>query len=378
MYLTAGVTDLYLETGERALLEALLRQWQDMVSHKLFITGGLGSRYEGEAFGDPYEIPPDLCYCETCAAIGSIFWNWRMLLATGEGRFADLIERTLYNSFLSGLALDGQNFFYVNPLLSRGGRRRAEWYPVACCPPNIMRLIASLGHYLATKDATGLQIHLYNPASLKTELASGHPIALTMETEYPWQGQVKLMIQDTDGAAWQLRLRVPGWCQSAQVTINGQRVDNPMSESGYIVLNQAWQPGDVIELTLAIEPQLIEAHPRLDAIRGSVAIQRGPLIYCLEEVETEVNLLDVRLDEEASLQATWEEGLLPEGIVVIETTGRVLNPNDWQDTLYRPLNSLGRQVAPSKAVRLKAIPYYAWANRGVNAMRVWIPKATAY
>lgn len=188
MYLMCGVTDIYLETGESALFDALLCLWQDMTGGKMHITGGLGARYEGEAFGEPYELPNDRCYCETCAAIGSVMWNWRMLLATGEGRFADLMERTLYNGFLSGLAMDGKRFFYVNPLLSRGGYERSEWFSVACCPPNIMRLLASLGHYVATGDPMGLQLHLYSPATIDTELEPGRRVALRMETDYPWGG----------------------------------------------------------------------------------------------------------------------------------------------------------------------------------------------
>ncbi len=374
MYLYAGVTDLYLETGEQALFDTLVRLWQDMVSGKLFITGGLGSRYEGESFGDPYEMPSDQCYCETCAAIGSIMWNWRMLLATGEGRYADLMERTLYNGFLSGLADDGRHFFYINPLMSRRGARREEWYEVACCPPNIMRLMASLGHYFATLDTTGVQIHLYNSATIKTTLASGNHVALTMDTNYPWYGHVKLAIAKTDGSIWLLRMRVPSWCQKVQVIINGQPVNDLTIESGYALLERAWQAGDVIELELAAEPRLFEAHPRIDAVRDSVAIQYGPLAYCLEAVDVEANLLDVQLDENTLLEAVWHDNLLTEGIIVVETTGHVANVDAWQDNLYRPLSGNNRQTPTRQTVSLKAIPYYAWGNRKPGAMRVWIPR----
>jgi DUF1680 family protein len=371
MYLTAGVTDLYLETGEGDLLEALLRQWADMVTGKMYITGGLGSRYEGEAFGHAYELAPDQCYCETCAAIGSIMWNWRMLQATGERRFADLLERTLYNGFLSGVALTGKAFFYINPLLSRHGHQRQAWYNVACCPPNIMRLLASLGQYTATQDANGLQIHLYNSATIKTELNGKQPIALTMTTDYPWQEMVKLKIRETNKAAWQLRLRVPGWCSKVGVTLNDQPVNDPTIEAGYLVFERMWQPGDTIELTLNLKPQFIEPHPRIDAIRNSVAIQRGPMVYCLEEVDCQASLPDIRIDPTTSLQATWREDLLPEGIVVIEALGYVVHPDGWHDDLYRPLND---HPVPSEPIQLNSIPYYAWANRSAGAMRVWIPR----
>ncbi len=374
MYLNAGVTDLYLETGEPALLAAMQQQWRDMTETKLYLTGGLGARYEGEAFGAPFELPADQCYCETCAAIGSIMWNWRMLLTTGEGRFADLIESTLYNGFLSGLALDGQNFFYMNPLLSRGGYVRQPWYEVACCPPNIMRLLASLGQYFATTDATGLQIHMYNSATLKTVLPSGQRVGLTLQTDYPWQNQIKLTFQETDGSAWPLRLRVPGWCTDAQAAVNGQPLKQLPLENGYLVLEQSWQPGDTIELSLSLETQLIEANPRVDAVRDSLAIQRGPLVYCLEQIDQpQANLIDVQLDDTATLEAIWREDLLPEGIMAIQTTGYVVEDNRWSGRLYRTL-SRGEKLS-RQPVRLTAVPYYIWANRGANAMRVWIPRA---
>jgi DUF1680 family protein len=374
MYLNAGVADLYLETGEQELLDALERQWQDMVRHKLFLTGGLGSRYEGESFGDPYELPADLCYCETCASIGSVMWNWRMLLITGEGRFADLIERTLFNGVISGLALDGRNFFYMNPLLSRGRYERKPWFEVACCPPNIMRLLASLGRYVATFDETGLQVHLYNTASLKAELASGEPVALKMETDFPWQGQVKITMQETGGSVWQLRLRIPDWSQEMEVAFNSQPVENPVVESGYVLLERAWRPGDVIDLKLAINAHLVEPNPRVDAIRDSLAIQRGPLVYCIEAADHgDINLMDIQLDETAPLEAAWRKDILPEGVMVVRANGYVYEDAGGWNRLYRRLDDHHDQIR--RPAGLTAIPYYAWANRGPNNMRIWIPRA---
>jgi DUF1680 family protein len=376
MYLAAGVTDLYLETGEQALLEALLRQWQDMVGRKLFITGGLGSRYEGESFGDPYELPPDQCYCETCAAIGSIMWNWRMLLVTGQGRYADLMERTLYNGFLSGLADDGRHFFYINPLMSRRGAQRKKWYGVACCPPNIMRLLASMGQYVATSDADGgLQIHLYTGAVIQTALPSGQPLSVIMETNYPWHGQISLTIKETDNSVWPLRLRIPGWCDEAQVALNGLPINSPtIVEGGYVVLEHPWQPGDVVELNLALTPRLVEAHPRIDAVRDKVAIQYGPLVYCLEEVDVNANLMDILLNDNHPLEAVWNDNLLTEEMIVVKAAGRVINVEEWQNNLYRFLNKNNLYPTSEQTVYFKAIPYYAWANRKPGAMRVWIPR----
>jgi DUF1680 family protein len=372
MYLNAGVADLYLERGEQALMESLERQWHDLVEHKVFLTGGVGARYEGEAFGDAYELPPDRCYCETCAAIGSVMWNWRMLLITGESRFADLLERTLYNGVLSGFGLDGSHFFYMNPLLSRGSYTRAEWQHVSCCPPNLMRLFASISQYFVTHDDSGLQVHLYNSATTTANLDDKRQIKLSMQTEYPWQGEVKLTVDSADGSNWQLRLRIPEWCPQASVSINGQAVESPKIESGYIVLDRTWQSGDVINLSLPMEPQLIESHPRLDAVRDSVAIQRGPLIYCVEAADQpNVDLMNIRLDTAAPMQAQWRDDVVAESTMVVQAAGHILNDASWDGRLYRPLsrhNGLAPQTVP-----LTAIPYYAWANRGANVMRVWIP-----
>jgi hypothetical protein len=301
-------------------------------------------------------------------------WNWRMLLITGEGRFADLMERTLYNGVLSGLALDGQHFFYMNPLLSRGGYARQRWYGCACCPPNLMRVLASLGQYVATRDEAGFQIHLYSTAAIRAELASGRPVTLKMSTDYPWQGRVTLTIAETDGSAWKLRLRVPEWSQNVTLTLNEQPVETLTRESGYAALERAWQPGDVVTLALSIEPFIVEAHPRVDAVRGSLALQRGPLVYCLEAADhSGLNLMDVQLDETAPLQAAWRDDALPGGVMVIQAGGFVSQADEWQNRLYRRLSSGGG--SPRRPATLTAIPYYAWANRGADAMRVWIPRA---
>ncbi len=229
-----------------------------------------------------------------------------------------MIERTLYNGVLSGLALDGKHFFYMNPLLSRGNYERQPWYDCACCPPNLMRLLASLAQYFVTYDPTGLQVHLYNTSVVKLTLKSGQPVVLSMQTDYPWQGLVKLSINETDGSIWQLRLRHPDWCPAATVVINGQRAEEFTSDSGYIVLERAWQPGDTVVLTLSMEPRLIGAHPRVDAVRDSLAVQRGPVVYCFEAIDyPDINLMDIRLDKTAPLQAVWRTDIAAEGLMAI-------------------------------------------------------------
>ena len=210
LYLAAGVTDIYAETGDEALLASMLGQWDDLTTAKTYLTGGIGSRHHDESIGDPYELPPDRAYCETCAAIASIMWNWRMLLVTGESRFADLLERTLYNGFLSGHSLDGESFFYVNALQSRTGDRRHNWNPVACCPPNVMRLLASLHHYLATTTDTGIQLHQYASSRIRAVSPVAGPVELAVKTDYPWSGTIEVEVVSTGDVEWTLSLRIPG------------------------------------------------------------------------------------------------------------------------------------------------------------------------
>ncbi len=375
LYLTAGITDVYLETGEQALLDALMRQWHDMTASKFFITGGVGSRHEWEAFGEPYELPNDRCYCETCAAVGSIMWNWRLLLLTGDGRFANVIERTLYNGLLSGVSLDGRTYFYDNVLLSRGGIERKEWFDCACCPPNVTRVIAYLPHYFATGDASGLQIHQYAPMTIHVELESRREVRLRLETGYPWQGLVKMAIEQTDSSSWTLQLRIPAWCKNASLRINGKSLQ-PGIKQDYVSIVRMWQEGDTVELELPMPPHFVEAHPRTDATRGSVAIRRGPIVYCIEacDQDASVNIMDVQVDETAPLEATWRDDLLG-GVMTVEAAGYALDVSAWSNQLYKPLGSAGD--LPHRPVRLTAIPYYAWADRGPHAMRVWIPRTSS-
>lgn len=368
LYLMAGVTDLYLETGEAALFDALLRLWNDMTGGKLHVTGGAGARYEGESFGDPYELPNDQCYCETCAAVASVMWNWRMLLATGEARFADLMEQTLYNGFLSGPALDGAHFFYINPLLSRGGYARAEWYSVACCPPNIMRTIESIEQYMATTDASGVQLHLYHSATIH-DPARG--VALTMTTDYPWQGGVAIAVDQADGSEWTLRLRIPAWSAGATIRVNGAAPGSPAGPGAYAAITRRWQPGDHVTLELAMEPHLLEAHPLIDSTRGCVAIRRGPVLYCLEQVDHQTDIMAAQIDPDAPLSAQWMPDLLG-GVMVIRASGAALDLSPWDGQLYRPVGASG--ALDRQPVTLTAVPYHVWGNRGPNPMRVWIPR----
>ncbi|HKW90426.1 MAG TPA: beta-L-arabinofuranosidase domain-containing protein, partial [Methylomirabilota bacterium] len=381
LYLTTGIADLYLETGEDGLLAALRRQWSDLVERKLYLTGGVGARHLAEAFGQPYELTNDLAYCETCAAIASIMWSWRMLLATGQARFADLIERTLYNAVLSGVSLDGERYFYVNPLassgdpehLSRGGARRRAWHLVACCPPNLMRLFASLGHYVATRDDSGVQVHQLVPARVAADLGSGRA-ALRIDTDYPWDGRVRVTIEEAPATSWTLALRLPGWSRSFDLRVSGVPKPGGADATGYLRICRPWSSGDTVELDVAMEARLVEAHPRIESTRGCLAIERGPLVYCIEAADHPgLALLDLEIDPAARLTAHHDEELL-DGVTVVETAGFAVDVSAWSHRLYREA-----RPAPPAARRpadLTAIPYYAWANRGAGAMRVWIPRAS--
>ena len=371
LYLLAGVADIYLETGEKALLEVTKRLWRDMTTHKMYLTAGLGARHLGESFGEAYELPSDTAYAETCATIANMMWNWRMLAITGEAQYAELIESSLYNGFLSGISLDGQRYFYVNPLVSPGGIERPEWYGCACCPPNVMRQIALLGHYIATTCQDGLQIHQYIASEIADDLGSDNPVKVRLETSYPWEGKVRLIVEETGRSPWEIAFRIPSWCEEASVQIGDSVIDVSASAGGYARVKRAWQPGDVVQLNLRLNPRFIQPNPRVDAIRGCLAVAYGPLVYCFEGVDQPagVNLSDVRIHSNTPLKILWRDDLLGK-IMVIKAQGAVEDMSSWADTLYRALSS----VSPLyRDLELTAVPYYAWANRGPGPMRVWLP-----
>ena len=364
LYLAAGVADIYAETGDEALLASMLRQWDDLASAKSYLTGGVGSRHYGEAIGNAYELPPDRAYCETCASIASMMWNWRMLLVTGESRFADLFERTLYNGFLSGLSLDGESFFYANPLQSRTGAQRHRWNPVACCPPNIMRLLASLHHYLATVTDDGIQLHQYASSTIRTG-----DVVLSVETAYPWDGTVTVEVVESPDREWTLALRIPGWAREA--TLDGEAV----AAGSYAEVRRRWRDGTQVVLLLDVSPRLTVPNPRIDAVRGCLAIERGPVVYCLEQPDLApgLDLADVAADPAAD---PVDNGPVPQlgGLPSVALTGVVRDLDGWRQSEYRDLRALPAATAGSPT-QLLAVPYFAWANRSGGAMRVWIPVA---
>jgi uncharacterized protein len=363
LYLDCGAVDVAVELGDEALLEAARRRFEEMVATRAYLTGGLGSRHRDEAFGDPFELPPDRAYAETCAAIASVMLGWRLLLATGEARYADAVERALYNGVLSGVSLGGTRFFYVNPLQRRthraweppGHGERAPWYPCACCPPNLMRLLSSWQQYLASSDDGGVQLHQYASADLEAEVAGG-AVRLAVRTGYPWDGRVTVEVTQTPGRPWTLSLRVPGWSRSA--TLSGPAGAGPRSAGpGAAELSRRWAVGDTVTLELDLPVRVTEPDPRVDAVRGCVAVERGPLVYCLESAD---------LPPGTELEALrWDPGREP---------AAAPRPDLGEAVVGIAVPLVGPGPDGPAAVSAGAVPYFAWANRGAGAMRVWIPR----
>ena len=373
LYLAAGVTDLYLETGDATLLARMTEQWADMIDGKTYITGGIGSRHNGESFGDRFELPSDRAYTETCATVASMHWSWRMLLATGDARYADLFERTLFNGFLAGVSLDGTRFFYVNPLHQRRDSTstpasRQPWYKCACCPPNVARMLASLPQYVATHDATGLQIHQYASASVRAHLEDGTAVGCDVETDYPFDGHVEIVIPEGCDGHWTLALRIPQWAAGTRVT--GPGVELMPAAGGYAKLRRDWRAGDRVSLTMPVIPRVTAGDPRIDAIRGCVAVELGPLVYCFEDLDQHGDLEELAVTAAGHLGPRNPDLL---GVFTINVPGvaRASNRRGWP---FLPLQDAAQLVADvDHEVLVNAIPYFAWANREPGAMRVWMP-----
>jgi len=380
LYLLAGAVDVAVETGDTELLAAAERLWDSALDSRTYLTGGQGSRHRDEAFGDPYELPPDRSYAETCAAIGNFQLAWRLLLATGKVKYADEMERVLYNGIAGSTALDGTAFFYSNPLHLRTGHdgshedapsQRLAWYSCACCPPNLARLMASLHTYAVTGDADGLQLHLYGSA---TVTAGGRTVQVA--TAYPWDGRITVSISDSGTEPWTLALRVPGWCTGSGLTVNGEAVPAEAPD-GYLRVTRAWHGGDRVELDLPMPARLVTAHPHVDAVRGAAALVRGPLVYCVEQADLPTAgplagavLEDLELDPAAPpAVAPSDGGLTP---VALRVPVRV-RADTSPAPLYRDVT--GPPPRPAATATVTAVPYFLWANREPGAMRVWIPLA---
>ena len=377
VYMYTAMADLALLTGDQEMREACERLWNNMTEKQMYITGGIGSTHHGEAFTFDYDLPNDTIYAETCASIGLIFFAQRMLRIAPEARYADVMERALYNNVLGSMAQDGKHYFYVNPLevwpqacSCNPGKHhvkseRQGWFGCACCPPNVARLLTSLNQYIYTVHGDTLYTNLYigNESNF---IIGGTEVAISQESQYPWKGVVSFKVNPAQAGEFGIALRIPSWSESAEIIINGEAVNaDGCLEQGYAVIRREWKPGDHIELSLPMEPHRVYAHPNLRADAQKTTIQRGPLVYCLEGVDNSEPLSSISLNRTGEFTEAFDEELLG-GTVVVKTQGHRVDEASWNGGLY------GRTRAAEQPVEITAIPYYLWGNRGSGEMKVWI------
>jgi DUF1680 family protein len=375
-YMYSGMADVAALTGDKRYLTAIDAIWNDVVSKKLYITGGIGATGNGEAFGKAYELPNMSAYAETCAAIANVYWNQRMFLLHGDAKYVDVLERTLYNGLLAGVSLSGDHFFYPNPLASMGQHQRGSWFACACCISNMTRFMASVPGYVYAQNADNLYVNLFMASTSDVQLPSGK-VTIEQKTNYPWDGQLDLAVTPQKRQEFTLRVRIPGWAQQQPtpgglyrfvdaapqpiaLRINGKPVHYTL-DHGYAVLKRRWQPGDHLTLTLPMATEKVVAKTEVKDDLGRFALQRGPLVYCLEGPDNANGLVqNITVDQQAPVDVVYHAGLL-NGIEVLSTSGVGTR---------RQLNSDQLQATPQA---VKAIPYYAWANRGPSDMTVWVP-----
>lgn len=391
-YLYAGVADVYLEDGEEQLMKNLTAIWDDIVNRKMYINGACGALYDGtspdgtdykpaniqkvhQSYGRPYQLPHSTAHNETCANIGNMLLNWRMLQATGDSKYCDLVENCFYNSILPGISLDGKRYFYTNPLrLSadlpytlRWPKERTEYISCFCCPPNTLRTLCEAQDYAYSVADRAIYVNMYGANELRTKLCEAGDIMLTQETDYPWDGAVKLTLTGLKGKKQlKLLLRVPAWCDGMKVAVNGGEVQAEM-HNGYLAIDRVWSKGDVVNVDMPMETKIMEANPLVEESRGQVAVQRGPIIYCLESNDLQgVPIDDIALPVNAVFNVV-ETTIGGSRMMALETTAVRRSGASWKGTLYR---EAGRQKAE---IGIRLIPYYAWGNRGKSEMTVWMP-----
>ena len=358
-YMYSGIADIAALTGQKQYIDVIDRIWDDMVGKKLYLTGGVGARRDGEAFGDAYELPNLTSYCETCAAIGNVYTNWRMFLLHGSSKYYDVLERTLYNGVLSGVSLDGGTFFYPNPLESDGRHQRQPWFGCACCPSNIARFIPSVAGYVYASQGNDLYVNLYM-SNRMSETLKGGEVALTMDTDYPWKGDVSITVDKVPARGFTLKLRIPGWVRGEvvpsdlytyadaltpgyKVLVNGEQMQAALQD-GYFSISRKWTPGDKVELVMDVLPRTVRAHAEVKDDQGRLAVEKGPIVYCAEWPDNPgVQVREAVLGENPELTVRHDVGKLY-GIdeICVADTGLTL------------------------------IPYYAWNHRGPGDMAVWL------
>jgi DUF1680 family protein len=394
-YLFAGAADLYAENGDTALLNTLDRMWDDVVNHKMYITGGCGSLYDGvsndgtsynpndvekihQAYGRKYQLPNLTAHNETCANIGNVLWNWRMLQITGEAKYADVVELALYNSVLSGISLNGKRFLYTNPLAysddlpfkQRWSKDRVPYIALSdCCPPNVVRTISEVSDYMYSVSKEGLWLNLYGGNNLITKLEDGSGIKVTQQTNYPWDGTINLRFDEAPQKAFSVFLRIPGWCHNAKILVNGKLIATKNSAGEYAEVKRSWKKGDQLQLILDMPVTMMEANPLVEETRNQIAVKRGPIVYCLESVDLDKNtsVFDVTIPTNAQFKIAPIK-IDNSNIVSLQTTAERLDNGQWTDQLYKEVSK-----KPAKKINVRLVPYYAWGNRGHTEMSVWLP-----
>jgi DUF1680 family protein len=380
LYACSGATDYYLETGDAEYHETLDRLWKDLVERKMYITGGVGSYAEGEAVGAAYDLPNERAYAESCAAIANLMWNWRMLAASADAPYADVMEEALYNGINSGMSLSGTLYCYRNPLESRGQEDvRQPWYDTTCCPPNLERTFAAIPGYLYSTSPAGVYVHLYHSSTLDWRLEDGTGLKLVQQTKYPWDGDITLKINPAKATTFTLYLRIPGWSSKATVTLEGKPAPGKPKPGEYFAIHREWKTESTVRLQLDMTPHPVAANPLVSADYGRVAVQRGPLVYCLEQVDQEDrgSIFDFSLSASAAPSWGFTSEFRPDilgGIMVLKHQGLATAKPLSEEPLYHAFDKAPRNQ--EKEVDLTFIPYYAWANRLPGAMEVWIPYAT--
>lgn len=372
LYAASGATDYFTETGDPAYKRTLDLLWTDLTMRKMYITGGVGSRAAGESFGDPYELPAEQAYAETCAAVANVMWNFRLLALTGDGRYGDVMERALYNGANSGMSLSGTLYCYRNPLASSGEKLRNPWYDTTCCPPNLQRLFESLPGYLYATSRAGVYVNLYHTSELDWHLEDGTPLKLGQTTSYPWSGEIKLIVSPAHPSDFTVYIRWPAWASSAEIQVDGEPMELATDLRGsYLPISRTWKQGDVINVDFPMQPVSTVANPRVTEEYGRIALQRGPLVYALEQIDQAgAALSDIFFRTSTSVVPESRRDLLG-GVTILKVSGQAAEKPLGDEPLYEPLSAvLNRAKRP---VNLTFIPYYAIGNREPTPMEVWVP-----
>lgn len=376
VYMYSGMADVGALSGNKEYINAINKIWENVVEKKYYVTGGIGALRHGEAFGDNYELPNKTAYCETCAAIGNVYWNHRQFLLHGDSKYYDVIERTLYNGLISGVSLSGDHFFYPNPLESEGRHARSEWFGCACCPSNICRFMPSIPGYVYAHKDNQIYVSLFVESETNIQLPYNN-VHITQSSDYPWEGTITINVEPEKAGKFDVLVRIPGWAlnrpvpsdlytymnptqKEVELKINGKQVNYSIEENGYAALSRKWEKGDKIEISLPMDIHRVIAHEKVEANKGKVSLERGPMVYCLEWVDNDGEVLNSILNDDSKINSEYKSEML-DGVIILTMDAKSAHCD------------INNKITEGYK-RLTAIPYYAWANRGSGEMAVWISR----